>query len=159
MLLVQLSPPSEIPQPLQALFNLCNDVYPPKIPTFPELKACVRDLVKLYAEHKDVYILIDALDEIPLESRDDVFDILDAIGDQDLPYLHLLVTSRDHADIREALTKPLSWNEVVVEKHLVQADVERYVSNTIERNRKLRSLGSDLKQEILHRVAVKGNGM
>lgn len=157
--MVQLSPPSQISEPLQSLFNLCNDVYPPKTPTFSELKDCLRNVVKLYAEKTDVYLLIDALDEIPLESRDDVFDILDAIADQQLSHLHLLVTSRDHADIRQALTKPLDWSEVVVEEHLVQADIGRYVSNTIEGDRRLRSLNSNMKQEILQRVAVEGGGM
>jgi ankyrin repeat domain-containing protein 50 len=159
LLLVQLSPPSQISEPLQSLFNLCNDVYPPKTPTFSELKDCLRNVVKLYAEKTDVYLLIDALDEIPLESRDDVFDILDAIADQQLSHLHLLVTSRDHADIRQALTKPLDWSEVIVEEHLVQADIGRYVSNTIEGDRRLRSLNSNMKQEILQRVAVEGGGM
>ncbi len=159
LLLVQLSPPSQISEPLQSLFNLCNDVYPPKTPTFSELKECLREVVNMYAKKTDVYILIDALDEIPLESRDEVFDILDAIAGQQLPYLHLLVTSRDHADIRQALTKPLDWSEVVVEEHLVQADIYQYVSNTIEGHRRLRSLAADIKQEIIQRVAIKGGSM
>ena len=56
LLLVQLSPPSQISEPLQSLFNLCNDVYPPKTPTFSELKDCLRKVVKLYAEETDVYL-------------------------------------------------------------------------------------------------------
>ena len=159
LLLVQLSPPSQISEPLQSLFNLCNDVYPPKTPTFSELKDCLKKVVKLYAAEIDVYLLIDALDEIPLESRDDVFDILDAVAEQQPLYLHLLVTSRDHADIRQALTKPLDWCQVVVEEQVVQADIKRYVSNTIEDDRRLRSLTSNMKQEILQRVAVEGGGM
>ena len=157
--MVQLSPPSQISEPLQSLFTSCNDVYPPKKPELSELKDCLKNVVKLYAEKTHIYLLIDGMDEIPLERRDDVFDILDAIASQQLSHLHLLVTSRDHADIRQALTNPLDWSEVVVEEHLVQADICRYVSNTIEGDRRLVSLNSSLKQEILQRFAVEGCGM
>ena len=159
LLIVQLCPPSQVPEPLNSLFQICKDVYPPKIPTFSELKACLRDVVRAHAQETNVYLLIDALDEIPWERRDAAFDILEAIADQDSSNIHLLVTSRDRAYIRDALAEPLDWKEITVEEHLVQADIRRYVSNAIGADRTLRSLSASLQQDILKRVSDEGRGM
>lgn len=159
LLIVQLCPPSHVPEPLSSFYQNCKDVYPPKVPSFSELKSCLRNLVRVHAQEKNVYLLIDALDEIPWERRDDVFDILEAIADQGLSSIHLLVTSRDRAYIRDALTEPLLWKEITVEEHFVQADIRRYVSNATEADRTLRSLSASLKQEILERVGDEGRGM
>ena len=159
LLIVQLCPPSQAPEPLSSLYQTCKDVYPPKVPTFSELKACLRNVVRVHAQETNVYLLIDALDEIPWERKDDVLDILEAIAYQDPFRVHLLVTSRDRAYIRDALAEPLDWKEITVEKHLVQADIRRYVSNAIEADRTLRSLSASLQQEILKRVGDEARGM
>lgn len=159
LLIVQLCPPSHVPEPLNSFYQNCKDVYPPKVPTFSELTACLRNVVRVHAQEKNVYLLIDALDELPWERRDDMFNILEAITDQGLSSIHLLVTSRDRAYIRDALTEPLVWKEITVEEHFVQADIRRYVSNAMEADRNLRSLSASLKQEILERVGDEGRGM
>ena len=159
LLIVQLCPPSQIPEPLKSLYQICKDVYPPKVPTFSELKACLQNVVRVHAQKTKVYLLVDALDEIPWERRDDMFDILEAIADQDLFGIHLLVTSRDRAYIRDALTEPLDWKEFAVEEHLVQADIRRYITHAIKADRTLRSLSASLQEEILKRGGDDARGM
>ena len=159
LLIVQLCPPCQVPEPLNSLYQICKDVYPPKVPTFSELKACLQNVVRVHAQKTNVYLMIDALDEVPWERRDDMFDILEAIADQDLFGIHLLVTSRDRAYIRDALTEPLDWKEITVEEHLVQADIRRFVTHAIEADRTLRSLSASLQEAILKRVGDDARGM
>ena len=159
LLIVQLCPPSQVPEPLNSLYQGCKDVYPPKVPTFEDLKACLQNVVRVHAQETNVYLLIDALDEIPWERRNDLFDILEAIASQDLFRIHLLVTSRNRAYIRDALAKPLDWKEIAVEEHLVQADIGRYVLNAIKADRTLRSLSASLQEEILRKVGDEARGM
>ena len=119
----------------------------------------MRNIVREYARETSVYLLIDALDELPWEDKDDVFDVLEALAEPSFPRIHLLITSRDRAYIRDALAEPLNWQEITIEEHIVQEDIRRYVSRTINTDRRLRSLSAPLRQAIFKRVGDESRGM
>ena len=81
--------------------------------------------------YRYVYILLDALDESPIEiSRVDVLLMIETMRQWDLPELHLLVTSRDVPDIRDYLQRTEVSQDV---EHIafkknasIQQDILRY---------------------------------
>lgn len=102
-----------------------------------------------------VYLLIDALDEIPQRSRGrDVLPTIQRIRDWGLPGLHLLVTSRDVVDIRQSLqTTPDA--AINLRNESVKKDISQYISDTTNHDPQLSRWGEhcDTIQEQLSQKA------
>ena len=76
-----------------------------------------------------VYILLDALDECPADdTRDDMLSAIQTMRQWSLPGLHLLVTSRDILDIRQAVNVQVE-NTVGSKNDKISQDILRYVSH------------------------------
>jgi ankyrin repeat domain-containing protein 50 len=89
-----------------------------------------------------VYIILDALDESPrIKHRRGLFKALVIIREWLKPGLHLLVTSRDEADIRDVLYDELcaSPDEIIsIKNDSVDSDIASFVSSYLKTSRGLR---------------------
>jgi hypothetical protein len=92
--IAQLCPSNYIPGVLQSLFDRHNSRFPPGIPSDDELKetflAMVHELRTFNraftTSDRNVFILIDALDELPLvTSRDEIIGFLDDLASYRIP--------------------------------------------------------------------------
>lgn len=82
----------------------------------------------LIQRFRQVYILIDALDESPrYEEQGRVLGALEMIRRWKLASLHLLVTSRDEPDIRQSL-KPAKEEEVLMKGTEIDQDINDFIS-------------------------------
>ncbi|KAK4442332.1 ankyrin repeat-containing domain protein [Podospora aff. communis PSN243] len=108
------------------------------------------------------YIIIDALDECPIDKRSQIFDlVLNRIerGGEDRNY-NFLVTSRKESDITEQMAEaPAGIHEISIPADCVNADVRLHVSRFIENHRDMKSFPPHLKEEILDTLSSKTEGM
>ncbi|RYP18310.1 hypothetical protein DL765_004030 [Monosporascus sp. GIB2] len=99
------------------------------------LLGCLRQLVQAF---RDVYIILDALDESPrAKHRGLTLEILNDMRAWLEPGLHLLVTSRDEPDIREELGE-LSEEIIAMRNDAVDRDIASFVSQRLRDDRRLR---------------------
>lgn len=117
----------------------------------PPVNVLLDSLQRLLRKFSDAYILIDALDESPRDSkREDVLKTIEAIRGWSIPGLHLLLTSRNELDIRESLD-PLSDQNVSLRNSEVDGDIENFVSHQLENDRKLqkwKAHHTDIKEKL-----------
>ena len=108
----------------------------------PNSNLTVQHLVKALKDtitqiHEDVFILIDAIDECPLEgtsaTREDLLDALKQLVECQLPNLHLLITGIRETDIIASL-RNLSTpaTEVDLDTRILE-DVDTYLNLNLEK--------------------------
>ena len=86
---------------------------------------------------KNVYIIVDAVDESPrYEKRDQVLEAFGIIRNWALPQLHLLLASRDEPDIRNNL-QPESHEDIVMNDTNVDKDIANFIAQHLTENRSL----------------------
>ncbi|KAI9873943.1 MAG: hypothetical protein M1823_007799, partial [Watsoniomyces obsoletus] len=94
---------------------------------------------------RNVYILLDALDESPAEnSRAEVLSLIETLRQWQLSGLHLLVTSRDVPDIRDHLPSPAlsqGIQHVALKNDNIDKDISRFVSFQVDNDRQLQRWG------------------
>lgn len=138
-LILQLS--SQLNNNYSQLSQLHNR-YSNATPLDQDFEDCLRQLVQ---EFEDVYIILDALDESPRNKngknlRECVLETLATIRKWSEPGLHLLVTSREETDIRDALYDDLdnSPDDIVSMKNAsVDSDITSFISSRLKDSRKL----------------------
>ncbi len=105
------------------------------IPTLPKLAGCLLQLIEKFHH---VYIILDALDEIPPGSaREQVLDRIQMMRLWSFKGLHLLVTSRDLYDIRISLKLSLD-QEVKMRNAGIDKDIENFISSRLHEDHRLR---------------------
>lgn len=164
--IAQLCPSDYIPTALQSLYERLNNKFPPGIPSDAKLKETLLAIIHEHGANtgarttgsRDVFILIDALDELPLgTSRDAIIQFLDELASYRMPHLHLLATSRDDSDIRLGLS---SWDfRLCIDKSKVIKDMRLFVIREMEKDMGLASKSAVVKDEIVRRLVDEGNGM
>ncbi|CAI7629206.1 unnamed protein product [Penicillium pancosmium] len=92
----------------------------------PHIDTLLASLQKMIQRFSHVYILLDALDECTRSERQ-----------WDLPGLHLLVTSHDEPDIRQALC-PSVTEDIVLKNEEIDKDIRNYIFHELETNQSLR---------------------
>ena len=111
-----------------------------------------------------VYIIVDALDECPNTSgwptsRHVLLEILEDLVDLHIPNLHICVTSRLEADIKDVL-EPLG--NCVVSLHDEsgqQKDISDYVRNVVYSDRRMRKWRDEDKKFVMENISGKADGM
>ena len=132
-----------------------HDRYTTGIPPSSVLLDYLRRLIEKF---EDVYILLDALDESPLErGREHVLDAIEVMRKWRLQSLHLLVTSRKESDIRDSLDLSPSY-QVDVRNIEADKDISDFVSARLESDRRLRKWLS-YRQKIQDTLAARAKGM
>ncbi|KAH6870903.1 ankyrin repeat-containing domain protein, partial [Thelonectria olida] len=99
------------------------------------LMYCLHQLVRAF---KDVYIVLDALDESPRDKhREAMLQYLAELRAWSEPGLHLIVSSRDEVDIREELGA-LPEETIMMKNDSVDRDIASFISEHLHNNRRLR---------------------
>ena len=130
-LLVQLS--SQLRDGHSDLARLHNS-FKHGLPPSEELADCLQRLIQRF---QHVYIILDALDEIPPDkAREDVLDSIGMMQNWPFTGLHLLVTSRDLPDIRKSLNFS-SDQEVKMRNAGIDKDIENFISSRLHGDRRL----------------------
>ena len=128
---------------LDADLTRLKESYNHSTPPVPVLIEYLRQAV---TRTRDVYILLDALDESPIESsRPEVLAAVQTIRGWSLSGLHLLVTSRDVPDVRDgiqSLAHDQKQDYIALKNDGVQEDIRRYVSYEVDHDPQLQRWGS-----------------
>ncbi|KAJ3522166.1 hypothetical protein NM208_g12977 [Fusarium decemcellulare] len=131
------------------------DQYPYATPPEQALMDCLHQLVRRF---RDVYVVIDALDESPRDThREPTLQALSDLRDWSEPGLHLIVSSRDEVDIREELDV---FREEIVEMRNkdIDRDITSFVSQHLQENRRLRKWAA-YHEKIEVAIAKRARGM
>lgn len=111
-----------------------HDSYRTSMPPTPILIEYLRIVIQKFHQ---VYILFDALDESPRYNlRDQVLNVIKIIRKWSMPGLHLFVTSRDEADIRESLD-PTQGEVVIMKNTGIDQDISDFISSKLNTDRRL----------------------
>jgi hypothetical protein len=118
-----------------AVLSQLHNSYQNATPPDQALMGCLRQIVRTF---RQVYILVDALDESPRDKhREAMLQVLDDVRAWSEPGLHLLVTSRDEVDIRDELAA--TPEETIGMKNSgVDDDITKFISQHLRDNRRLR---------------------
>ncbi len=108
----------------------------------PALEDCLHQLVTAF---KDVFIILDALDESPRDRhRGELLQVLANLRAWSETGLHLLVTSREEPDIRDMMYEDLCAlpDEMIFLKNSsVDKDIASFISGSLKSDRRLRKWG------------------
>ena len=103
-------------------------------PPSPDLLECLRSLVEKF---KQVYIMLDALDESPQNGpRGYVLEALETMRGWALQGLHLFVTSRDERDIHESLDLSTT-QKVAMQNAGIDQDIANFIAGRLNADRSL----------------------
>jgi hypothetical protein len=165
------------PSQVQKLYKECQKSYPVEVPSTELLKqTCLAILEDSIGDattllprdkngtigKKEIYLVIDALDEVPPQYSEDVLAFLQELARASSRRLHLLVTSRYDSRIETILGDPSFWKIIPIIKEAVNEDIERYVSKFVHddtRLSKLYSESSTVRELMQEKLVEKGNGM
>ncbi|KAF2825614.1 ankyrin [Ophiobolus disseminans] len=149
-----------IPEFITKLFGTCRGRG--QSPSLTELHAAFTRLLE--GSRKDTYIILDALDEFPewttFAKRKEILGILKSLVDAQSPNVHILVTSRDIPEIREAFDL-MKHRPVRLQSTDMDLDIASYVRSCLAdpMDRRLSGLSDDLKAEIEISVGQSAHGM
>ncbi|CAI7621157.1 unnamed protein product, partial [Penicillium viridicatum] len=136
---------------LQELHKLYNSGTPP-------VDALLNSLRQTICKFSDTYILLDALDESPrYDKREGVLGAVKKIRQWDLPTLHLLVTSRNEIDIRDALEASFCQN-IPMRNPETDIDIQNFISYQLSIDPKLQRWKSR-HDEIQEKLMDKAQGV
>jgi hypothetical protein len=126
------------------------------IPGVDELEKILLACIQSYDE---LFLLLDALDECPEsgEVRQNVLDGLERLACE-APNIRTFVTSREVSDVGEAM-ETLGADLVSIAARSVDADIQRYMSSQLSRDRKLSRFDSATKKLIEDTISRKADGM
>lgn len=136
---------------LQHLYDAYKSSTPPPL-TFLDY---LRQLIKKFDR---VYLLIDALDESPrYDQRDSVLESIAALREGAPTGLHLLVTSRDETDIRDALGTAIE--EVKLKTAGIDNDISKFVAQKLETDPILQRKWHGDQEKIKEALAQRAQGV
>jgi hypothetical protein len=118
---------------------------------------CQKLLVEFSKEFSPLYIVIDALDECR-EPRKLTLDLIRL--NKEAPNIRILVSGRDHADIRDELLP--SCRKIWLERTLMVGDVQKFIRAEIQRKAKSSNHvleDASLQIEIENRIIERSEGM
>jgi hypothetical protein len=124
--------------------------------TVDELEIIALACIQPYDE---LFLLLDALDECPEGSkvRQNVLEGLERLA-QGAGNVRMFVTSREVTDVGDSM-QMLGANFASVAARSVDADIRRYISTQLSRDRKLRKLDVTTKELIEETISQRADGM
>jgi hypothetical protein len=151
-LITQLSAQCEtIPHPLLELYNSQPDGT--KVIDEENLLATLRNLILMF---HNVYVILDALDE-SLDCEE-ILHFVNSVHGWNLSRLHLLVTSRQLADIEEALAD-LVTERICLQDSEMNEDIILYVADKLENDKSLSRFPPDIRLQIQKKLLEEEDGM
>jgi hypothetical protein len=113
-------------------------------------------LLETIEKLKDIYIIIDALDECTELQK--AMKLLEEMIKIEKGSLHLLFTSRSEREIEEDIG-PIVTSQVLMESSFVNEDIRSFIQNRLKHDRKLRRWPQKVRDEIETRLMDGANGM
>lgn len=125
----------------------------------PGVHRLERILLTCVQSYGALFLLLDALDDCPEnnEAQQNVLDGLERLS-QVAPKTKIFVTSREVSSVRESM-QMLRAILVSVASRSVNADIRRYVSTQLARDRKLSKMDVSMKNVIEDRISCKADGV
>jgi hypothetical protein len=151
-LITQLSSQSEqIPLPLRNLYQSCQNGTKPV-----DEEASITTLQELVLTFHNVYIVFDALDES--SECEEILQLIHKIQAWDLARLHLLVTSRQLANIEESLLS-LATEQICLQDSKVNEDIFIYLAETLQNDKTFTKWPPDIRSQINNKLLEGEDGM
>lgn len=151
---------ADLPSNVQAMYNQYKETG--HAPTIEELSSALLSVVDLL--EKEIYIIMDALDEFPKKSNNcERRELLDQVKHmvehitKSSQKLHILTTSRDEPDIRSMLAS-LAVGGISIQSSRVDADIRKYVRTRLA-GELYTKLPDNAKIQIEQRLGDGANGM
>jgi len=148
-----------LPRAALVLYESCDRGH--KHPSDEALANTLFDLLSQDSARQD-YIIIDALDECPIESREHFYElILDRIEKHEpTSSYNFLFTSRKEPDIEQRIAElNVKLHNVPILTGDVNADVRLHVTQFISNHRTMKDWSKDLKAEIEDTISCGAQGM
>lgn len=127
---------------------------------YPDTKVLIEYLHTVLSAiefHKDVFIVLDGLDEFPTQSKDqnrrDLLDLIRRLGVSGLSNLHILLVSKNEEDIRECLRGRLK--DILVPIDVTEGldiDIRNYINTIMHQGEGIGDLDEPLKSSIRARL-------
>jgi hypothetical protein len=137
------------------LLSLHREYQRRKPPTEP-LQRCLQTLAT-EMPFLHVYIIVDAIDEIPdTAGREEACNLLDALSQT--AKAHVLMTSRREYDITECISECKSVADISIQNPEVDRDIQLFVREQLKEDKKLKKW-SALHSEIEDVLSRKADGM
>jgi hypothetical protein len=115
-------------------------------------------LLEALSSFKQVFVVIDALDESNTAERDQLLCYITELRRNELLGLRLLLTSRLNVDIQNSVTA-LPTLLVSIEPSFTARDIRAYISTSVRNNSRLSRFREGLQQEIIEALVEKSHGM
>ena len=131
-------------------------------PSNSALANCLREMLSASVK-QPIYIIVDGLDECPNSSgiptpRELVLNLLDGLVRLGQPNLHICVTSRPEADIKDVLG-PLARTISLHDEIGQMKDISDYVSNFVSSDRMMGKWRNAEKELVVNELSKKADGM
>ena len=99
----------------------------------PPVNELLNSLLRVLGRFNEIFILLDALDEIPREydRRKEVLEMIEKVWNRGFRGLHLLVTSRNHSDIERSF-HPSQEEALEMKKQDIDRDISKFVSDQLK---------------------------
>ena len=124
----------------------------------PSIKILLSTLSTVIAESRnEVFIILDALDEYPIERRYEMLATLKKLVETKLSCLHILVTSRKEIDITLMFAEIAT--EIPIQDSLIDDDIKKFVEIRVAADPRLFRLPSHVKGDITIKVGEGAKGM
>ncbi|KLJ06283.1 hypothetical protein EMPG_09287 [Blastomyces silverae] len=143
-------------KPLDSLFSSCQDVF-----TTPTCKALCECLVDMMRQAREVWIVLDALDECPTRKTQGLLSWMRNILNSDQVNAHLLATSRAEQDIESEISEWPEYKDRVSIHECITGDICAYVHSRVRLDKGLDRWRSrpDVQDIIETRLTEKADGM
>ncbi|CUS15251.1 unnamed protein product, partial [Tuber aestivum] len=125
-------------------------------PDIKALKSAISQMIKL---SKKTFIILDALDEFPKDTRGSLLSWIDQlVADHNPGSLSILVTSRPEADIVRVL-EPLTTFTISLQSDTIDADIRSYIHNSLDYKDGFKKFTNEIKSEIEDTLIARSQGM
>ncbi|CUS12036.1 unnamed protein product, partial [Tuber aestivum] len=119
------------------------------------LKSAFLHMVK---HSKKTFIILDALDEFPKETRESLLSwIRELTVGHDAGSLSILITSRPEADIEKSL-EPLTTFSISLQSNIIDPDIRSYIRNSLGDRDGLKEFTKEIKSEIEDTLVSRSQG-
>ncbi|KAL8942148.1 MAG: hypothetical protein Q9216_001833 [Gyalolechia sp. 2 TL-2023] len=125
-------------------------------PTTKALLATLHSAIE--SIRKKTFLVLDALDEYPEISRQELIDAIKLLAESEHGDIHVLVTSRREFDIEHALSS-IATQQVVIQGPAIDNDIRMHVRATLVEDARFGRLLPSMKETIEVRLVSKAQGM
>lgn len=144
---------AEVPREIGDMYNRSN--FGRQKPTQQHLQGV---LVEMTALFRNVYIIIDAVDECKDDQLDRLIHFIDVIRAYS-SNVHLLLTSRPEHRIQLQLLPILTLPAISLVSNALESDIQLLIRSRLEMDRKLRKWSNEIKKEVEESITKSAGGM